>query len=175
LVWDTGTTQIKGVPVIDEWVSSVSELTYTGQKFAYPTQTIMQTDVGTCIIIPNYIQICNINLKVVADSLLFTIPAGKTALLNRAKLIILNDASPTCFSISIGNNYCVIDNCSYNNLANLQQISNVLTNETYDLDLSTRHQGVPQSCGSIVYFRVGSGSTSSCNLCAHLLVEGFIY
>ena len=175
LVWDSGTTIIKGYPVINEWVSSESELTYTGQKFAYPTQTIMQTDVGTCITISNYIQICNINLKTVADTLIFTIPAGKTALLNRAKLIILNNASPTAFSISIGNNACYIGDCSNNNLANLQQISNVLVNETYELDLSTRHQGVPEASGSIVYFRVGSGSTSICNLCAHLLVEGFVY
>ena len=175
LVWDSGTTIIKGYPVINEWVTSESGLTYTGQKFAYPTQTIMQTDVGTCVTIPNYIQICNINLKTVADTLIFTIPAGKTALLNRAKLIMLNDASPTAFSISIGNNACYIGNCSNNNIANLQQISNVLANETYELDLSTRHQGVPESCGSILYFRVGSGSTSICNLCAHLLVEGFVY
>lgn len=175
LVWDSGTTIIKGYPVINEWVSSTSELLYTGQKFAYPTQTIMQTDVSTCIIIPNYIQICDINLKIVANTPIFTIPASMTALLNRAKLIILNDASPTCFSISIGNNACVDPNQSNNNLANLQQISDVLTNETYELDLITRHQGVPQSLGSTVYFRVGSGSTSSCNLCAHLLIEGFVY
>ena len=175
LVWDTGTTQIKGVPVIDEWVSSISNLCYTGQKFAYPTHSVFQVDVGNCVIVPNYIQICNINLKNIGDTLIFTIPTGKIALLNRAKLIILNDASPTSFSISIGNNACYIGNCSNNNLANLQAINNVLTNETYELDLSTKHQGVPAAYGTNVYFRVGSGSTSACNLCAHLLLEGFVY
>jgi hypothetical protein len=175
LVWDTGTTQIKGVPVINEWVCSESQLCYTGQKFAYPTHSIFQVDVGSCVAIPNYIFIQNICLKTVGDTLAFTIPACKTALLNRAKLIILNDASPTSFSISIGNNACYIGNCSNNNLANLQTINNVLTNETYELDLSTKHQGVPAASGANVYFRVGSGSTSACNLCAHLLLEGFLY
>ena len=176
LVWDTGTTQIKGVPVINEWVSSTSELLYAGQKFAYPTQTIMQTDVSTCVTVPNYIFIKNINLKTVGDTLIFSIPSGKVAFLNRAKLVILNDASPTCFSVSIGNNCCIPDpSLSMNNLANLQQISDVLTNETYELNLTTRHQGVPYCCGVDVFFRVGCCSTSGNNLCAHLLVEGFLY
>ena len=176
LIWNSGTSVVHGFPIIDEWVGSEVELLFAGQKFAYPTQTIMQTDVSTCITIPNYIQICNINLQNVGDTAIFTIPSGKTALLNRAKLIILNNASPTCFSISIGNNACIpVPNCSYNNLANLQQISDVLQNETYELDLSTRHQAVPATSGSTVFFRVGSGSTSICNLCAHLLIEGFVY
>jgi hypothetical protein len=173
LIWDSGTSVVHGYPIIEEWVSSISGLTYAGQKFAYSTQIIMQVDVGTCVTMPNYIQISNINLKCVGDTPIFTIPSGKAALFNRAKLIILNDATPTCFSVSIGNNECYIGNCSNNNLANLQQISDVLTNETYEMTLNTK--GVPESCGSILYFRVGSGSTSACNLCAHLLVEGFIY
>jgi len=173
LVWNSGTSRVHGYPIIDEWVGSEAELLYAGQKFAYPTQTIMQTDIGTCITIPNYIQICNINLKNVGDTPIFTIPAGKTALLNCATLIILNDASPTCFSVSIGNNYCAVANCSNNNIAGCQ-ISDVLTNEVYDLIVSSS-SGIPESSGSILYFRVGSGSTSACNLCAHLLVEGFIY
>jgi hypothetical protein len=176
LVWDTGSTLIKQVPIINEWVSSTSEILYTGQKFAYPTQTIMQTDVGTCVTVPNYIVVRDINLKNVGDTLIFSIPSGKVALLNRAKLIILCNASPTCFSVSIGNNCCPGDpSLSMNNLANLQQISDVLTNETYELDLSTRHQGVPDTCGVDIFFRVGCCSTSVNPLCAHLLVEGFVY
>jgi hypothetical protein len=163
------------VPVIDEWVSSESGLTYTGQKFAYDSLSILQTDVGVCRMIPNYILIKNINLKTVGNIFAFTIPVGKAALLNRAKLIFLNDATPTCFSVSIGNNYCVTDNLSYNNLANLQQIQDVLTNEIFELDLSTSKVGAPEVCGSVVNFRVGSGSTSANNLCAHLLVESFLY
>ena len=173
LLWDSGTTLVKGVPVIDEWVGSTVELLYAGQKFAYPTQTILQTDVSTCVTIPNQILIQNICLKNVGDTVAFSIPAGKTAMLNRAKLIILCDSDPTGFKISMGNNYCANPSLSYNNLVNLQDIQDVLTNETYELNLV--QQGVTQASGSIVYFRVESGSTNANNLCAHLLVEGFVY
>ena len=84
LVWDTGTTQIKGVPVIDEWVSSISNLCYTGQKFAYDTQSIFQNDVGNCIVLPNYVFIKNINIGITGNTYLFQIPTGKAAFINRA-------------------------------------------------------------------------------------------
>ena len=174
LLWDSGTTLIKGVPVIDEWVGATTELLYAGQKFAYDTQTILQTDVSTCVTIPNYILVQNINLKNVGNTLAFTIPVGKTALLNRAKLIILCDADPTGFKVSMGNNCCLGDeSLSMNNLVSLCQIADVLTNETYDL--TPLQHGVTIGSNSLVYFRVASGSTSANPLCAHLLVEGFVY
>jgi hypothetical protein len=164
------------VPVIDEWVDAIASLCYTGQKFAYDTQSVFQIDVGTCITIPLNILIQNINLKTIANTVAFTIPTGKAALINRAKLIMLNDATPTSFSVSIGNNSCTTAALSYNNLVSTVAIDDVLTRETYEL--TPLQQAVCNNgacCGSTVYFRVQSGSTSGNNLCAHLLIEGFVY
>jgi hypothetical protein len=173
LVWDTGTTQIKGVPVIDEWVSSISNLCYTGQKFAYDTQSIFQNDVGNCIVLPNYVFIKNINIGITGNTYLFQIPTGKAAFINRAKLIFLCCADVDSFCVSIGNNACPTNPAlSYNNLVTCVQISNVHECQTYDLSLLAC--AVAASVGTAVCFRVGN-PTSSYPLCANLLLEGFLF
>ena len=161
--------QVCEVPVIDEWVSSENSLCYTGQKFTYETQSIFKTDISTCIVLSTSILIKNIDLKPTGNTYtqIFTIPSGKTAMLNRAKLIFLCCADPTYFGVSIGNNG------SFNNLALSQQIADVHPDQTYELSLLAC--GVPYCCGNIVYFNVSSGSTSGSPLKAHLLVEGFLY
>lgn len=159
------------VCVINEWVATESAICHMGQKYAYDTHTVAKTDLSTCNIFQNYIFIQNINLKNVGVTEIMTIPTGKKVFLNRAKLIILNDASPTTFGVSIGNNAS-----SYNNIFGAYAIDDVLTNETYDLPLDTLPgQAVAQSAGSTLYFNVVTGSTNVNNLCAHLLVEGFTY
>lgn len=159
------------VCVINEWVATESAICHMGQKYAYDTHTVAKTDLSTCNIFQNYIFIQNINLKNVGVTEIMTIPTGKKVFLNRAKLIILNDASPTTFGVSIGNNAS-----SYDNIFGAYAIDDVLTNETYDLPLDTLPgQAVAQSAGSTLYFNVVTGSTNVNNLCAHLLVEGFTY
>jgi hypothetical protein len=177
LTWDSGTTAIRKLPIITEWVSSISELAYTGQKFSYPTQSVFQTDVGVCSIIPNYIFISGICLSTVCTTLIFTIPSNKNILFNRAKLIMLCTAIPTGFAVSIGNNYCGLGvQCSYNNLATCQTICDVCANETYELCLfcgTCRQCAVRYNDGSTIYFNTVSGST--CSLSANLLIEGFLF
>jgi hypothetical protein len=177
LTWDSGTTAIRKLPIITEWVSSISELAYTGQKFSYPTQSVFQTDVGICSIIPNYIFISGICLSTVCTTLIITIPTNKTVLFNRAKLIMLCTAIPTSFAVSIGNNYSGLGvQCDYNNLATKQQICDVCANETYELCLfcgTCRQNAVSSNNGSIIYFNTLSGST--CSLKANLLIEGFLF
>lgn len=159
------------VCVINEWVATESAVCHMGQKYAYPTHTIAKTDLATCNIFQNYIFIQNIDLKSVGVTTIMTIPTGKRVFLNRAKLIMLNDASPTTLGVSIGNNAA-----SYNNVLGAFAIDDVLTNETYDLPLDTLPgQAVAQSAGSTLYFNVVTGSTNVNNLCAHLLVEGFTF
>ena len=51
------------------------------------------------------------------------------------------------------------------------QIDDFVLYETYSL--STLEQGVPQSSGGDIIFRVGNATT--CTLCAHLLIEGYIF
>jgi hypothetical protein len=150
---------------------------YTGQKFSYPTQSVFQTDVGICSIIPNYIFISGICLSTVCTTLIITIPTNKTVLFNRAKLIMLCTAIPTSFAVSIGNNYSGLGvQCDYNNLATKQQICDVCANETYELCLfcgTCRQNAVSSNNGSIIYFNTLSGST--CSLKANLLIEGFLF
>lgn len=160
--------EVEEVKVVEEWVSSESQIQWIGQKFAYDTHTLFKTDFDVTTTIQNYIFIEDIDLKTVGYTNMMTIPAGKSAVFNRFKLIILSDASPTSFQISIGNNY---GTC--NNLSPLVTIDDVLTNETYDLEVS--QNGVSVSSGSVVYFRVVSASTNVNPLTAHLLVEGFLY
>ena len=173
LVLTSGCTEIKGIPVIEEWVSSESELCYTGQKFAYDTQSIFQNDIGSCVILPNYIFIKNINIGITGDTYLFQIPTGKAALINRAKLIFLCCADVDSFCVSIGNNACPSNpTLSFNNLVSCVQISNVHKCQTYDLSLLAC--AVTESCGTDVCFRVGT-ATSVYPLCANLLLEGFVF
>ena len=40
LTWDSGTTAIRRLPIIEEWVSTISGLTYMGQKYNYPTHSV---------------------------------------------------------------------------------------------------------------------------------------
>jgi len=163
------------VRVIDEWVSSASNIEYTGQKYSYPTQTIFQVDVGTCITIPNKIFIENIDLNATGNTCLFTIPAGMCAMISSAKLIMKQNASTDTFTVSIGNNACVIPSQSFCNMVANCQISNVNLGEIYELlpatDLQSKVTG--QSSGNDVCLRVQVASTGT--LCANLLLEGFVY
>jgi len=163
--------------VINEWVNSESELTYTGQKFSHPTQTVFQVDVGTCSTLPNKILVETIDMKTVANTSIFTIPAGCCAMISSAKVIMLNTANPTSMSISIGNNSCTTPNLSYQNMINTCTIDDVLLREVYDITpvLSGAVICNGGCCGADVYFRVQSGSTSGSALCAHLLVEGYLF
>jgi len=159
------------VQVIDEWVGTEAALLYAGQKFTYPTQTISQTDVATCTISPNYVIRKNIPLNVSGITSIFTIPTGCVAIINSAKLIFLQNATPTTICVALGNNYCINPQLGYNNLVSCQQIDDLTLNCTYSL--TPLEQGVTAASGADVYFLVGTAT--SCALCAHLLIEGFIY
>jgi hypothetical protein len=165
------------VAVINEWVNSASQINYTGQKYAYPTQTIFQVDVGTCITIPNKIFIQNIPLCTVGNTCIFTIPAGCCAMVSSAKLIMLQTANPDSMSVSIGNNACTTPALSYQNMVCTCQIDDVTLRDVYDLLSPTVPTGAVicdgACCGADVYFRVQSGATST--LCAHLLFEGYLF
>ena len=165
------------VVVVNEWVSSAAELCYVGQKFAYDTQTIFQVDVGCCVTMPNKIFSQNINLDTVANTCLFTIPSGKTAMIDSAKLIMLCNASPTSLSVSIGNNACSTASLSYKNMISTHTIDDVSLCEVYDIMPVLGGAGCCDgSClGADVYFRVQSGSTCGNDLCAHLLIEGYVF
>lgn len=163
------------VPVIDEWVTSEANLAHIGQKFAYETHTVFQTDVGTCTLIPNYIFCKNIDLKTIGNTLITTIPAGKRILLNHAKLIVQNSVtSSTGFAVQMGN-HC-LSNC-YNNLISKYCIDDALAYNTYELPVLQKTIGIdtPNYCCAQIYFRVSSGATSVSSVTAHLLVEGFLY
>lgn len=169
------TNKVCEVRVINEWVSSESEIDYTGQKYSFPTQTIFQVDVGTCVTIPNKIFIQNINLQTTGNTCLFTIPTSKCVLISSAKLIMKQNASTDTFTVSIGNNYNITPSLSYRNMITNCQISNVNIGEVYELlpatDLQSCISGY--SVGSDVCLRVQSASTGT--LCADLLLEGFVY
>lgn len=164
-------SKVSEVQVINEWVGSEPALEFPGQKFAYPTQTISVTDVLTCTTTPNYLVTEAIPLNATGNTQIMIIPTGCALVLNRAKLIFLQNATPTSFCVSIGNNYCVNRHLSYDNLVSCVQIDDISLNETYNLELL--QQGVSSGIGTAVYFRVGTAT--SCNLCAHLLIEGFLY
>ena len=101
---------------------------------------------------------------------IFTIPTGCAVILNSANLIF-QQAGTTSFCVGIGNNACVTPALSYNNLVSCVQIDDPTAQCTYTL--SILEQGVLASGGANVYFRVGSAA--SITLCAHLLIEGYIY
>ena len=124
-------------------------------------------------IFQNYIFCENIDLETIGSTLLFTIPENKKVLLNRAKLIMLKDATPTEFTVSIGNN----QNTGYCNLLAPYSIDDVLMNDTYELPICACSVGICTGlqCCAQVYFYVQTGATGSYSLCAHLLLEGFIY
>jgi hypothetical protein len=164
---------VQEISVIDEWVSSISGLTQIGQKFAYPTQTIFRTDLDVNTTLPNYIFIQNINLKSVGNTLILSIPSGMNCLLSSAKLIILNNASPTTFTVSIGNN-----STTYNNIVAATAIDDVLIRETYELIIPVAGlpiMAVAGSSGASVYLRVSVASTFATDLYANLLVTGYLY
>lgn len=169
------TNKVCEVRVIEEWVGSESNIQYTGQKYSYPTQSIFQVDVGSCATVANKIFIRNINLNSVGDTCLFTIPLNKCVMISTAKLIMRNNAPTDTFTVSIGNNYCHIPSCSYNNMICDCQISNLNLGEVYELlpatDLQSKISGY--SIGSDVCLRVQAASTGT--LSADLLLEGFIY
>jgi len=169
------TNKVCEVRVIDEWVGSESDIDYTGQKYAYPTQSIFQIDVGTCATLPNKIFIQNINLNATGNTCLFSIPTSKCVMISSAKLIMKNNASTDSFTVSIGNNYNVTPSLSYNNMITNCQISNVNLGEVYELlpgtDLQSKISG--QSVGTDVCLRVQVASSGT--LSANLLLEGFVY
>jgi hypothetical protein len=163
------------IQIIDEWVGSESQLQYAGQKYAYPTQTVFQIDVGCCITIPNKIFCADVELCTVGDTTLFTIPAGKTAMLNSVKLIMSQDANPDSFTVSMGNNCCTTPSLSFNNMVNNFQIDDVLTREVYELVGSESSGACCDGSCLIdeVRIRVQSGSTGT--LCANVLLEGYVF
>ncbi len=168
-----GTTnnEVQEMSVIEEWVTTEAGLSYIGQKFAYDTQTIFKTDFDELTTLQNYILIEDINLKTVANTLIASIPSGKKMLINRAKLIILGSASPTSFTVSIGDN-----GSSYNNIVSSSTIEDVIIDETYDLQIGTlTYPRQSIAADSSIYLRVSSASTHENDLTAHLLVEGFVY
>jgi len=169
------TNKVCEIKVIDEWVSTIGELSYPGQKFAYPTQTIFQTDIGCCVTIPNKIFVQNVQLCTVGNNCLFTIPAGKNVLINSAKLIMLNNATPGSFTVSIGNNSCTNASLSYNNIFANCTIDDVLLREVYEI-APVQSNAVccdGSCCGNAVYLRVQTAASVA--LCANVLIEGFVY
>jgi len=163
------------IQIIDEWVGSESQLQYAGQKYAYPTQTVFQIDVGCCITIPNKIFCADVPLCTVGDTVLFSIPAGKTAMLNSVKLIMSQDANPDSFTVSVGNNCCITPSLSFNNMVNNFQIDDVLTREVYEIVGSESSGACCDGSCLIdeVRIRVQSGSTGT--LCANVLLEGYVF
>ena len=169
-----GTTnnEVQEMAVVEEWVTTEAGLTYIGQKFAYDTQTIFKTDFDQLTILPNVFLIEDINLKIATIIKIADVPSGKKLLFNRLKLIILGDATPTSFTISIGNN-----SGTYDNIVGSTSIDDDLTNETYDLQIGgiTYPRQSTSITTSTVYFRIISASTHANALTAHLLVEGLVY
>ena len=162
------TNKICEIPVITEWVSSTSNLCYAGQKFAYPTQTIFQVDVGCCVTMPNEILIKNIDLKTVANTCIFSIPVGMCAMVKSAKLVMLNNADPDSFTVSIGNNSTTYDNMIANSV-----IDDVNLCEVYDIT-PVLSCAVSVASGSDVYFRVQS-AISGATLSTNLLFDGYLF
>ena len=164
------------VQVINEWVGTVGEICYTGQKFTYPTQTISQVDVGTCVTTPNKIFIDNIDLKTVGNTCIFAIPSGKTAIIIDAKLVMKNNSTPDSFTVSIGNNSCGTPSLSYNNMMSDLTVDDVLENEVYNLVSGIGGAAYCDgSClGSDVNFRVQTAATGA-TLNANLIFEGYVY
>ena len=158
------------IAVINEWVNTPAEVCYVGQKYAYQTQTIFQVDVGTCATIPNKILITGLTLSSVGNTCIFTIPTGMYGLINSAKLIMLDDATPDSITVSIGNN-----SASYNNMISTCAIDDMLTCEVYELTpTSLPSCAASQTSGSDVYFRVNTAATGG-TLNANLLVEGYVF
>jgi len=164
------------LPIINEWVDSPSLLCYTGQKYSYPTQTIFQTDISTCVTIPNKIFVASVDLTTVGNTCLFTIPSGMTGMFSSAKLIFLNDALPDSFTISIGNNSCTTPSLSYNNIMGNCPIDDVLSGEVCEfLPTQTNAVACDGSClGNDVYMRIQSAA-SGATLNANILFEGYVY
>ena len=158
--------------VVTEWAST-SGLTDIGEKYDEGVQTLMKVSASKNIIVQNFLFVKNIDLTTVGNTLILSNESGKNLLIKNIKIIILNDANPTSFTVNVGTN-----STSYNNVVNAQNIQDVLTDEYYNLTL----QKVPTgSDGTIVdissnslYFRVSSASSASTLNC-HLLLEGFIY
>ena len=158
------------VAVINEWVNTPAEVCYVGQKYAYQTQTVFQVDVGICATIANKILVTGVTLSSVGNTCVFTIPAGMCGLINSAKLIMSNDATPDSITVSMGNN-----SASYNNMLSACTIDDVLTCEIYELVSTTLPTcAASQSSGSDVYFRVSSAATGG-TLNGNLLVEGYVF
>jgi len=158
------------IAVINEWVNTPAEVCYVGQKYAYQTQTIFQVDVGTCATIPNKILITGLTLSSVGNTCIFTIPTGMYGMINSAKLIMLNNATPDSITVSIGNN-----SASYNNMLSDNTIDDMLTCEVYELTpTSLPSCAASQTSGSDVYLRVSSAATGG-TLNANLLVEGYVF
>jgi hypothetical protein len=169
----SATNIVEEISVIEEWVSSISGLTQIGQKFSCPTQSIFKTDLDVNTTLPNYIFVQNINLKTVGNTLILTIPTGMNCLLSSAKLIILNNASPTSFTVSIGNN-----SSSYNNIVSATVIDDVLIRESYELIIQSTGlpiMAVAALSGASLYFKVSVASTFATDLYANLLVLGYLY
>jgi len=158
------------VAVINEWVDNPNEICYTGQKYAYQTQTVFQVDVGCCVTMPNKILVTGLTLSSVGSTCIFSIPTGMYGMISSAKLIMLNDANPDSITVSIGNNAT-----SYNNMLSACTIDDMLTCEVYELTpASLPSCAAAQTSGSDVYFRVSSAASGG-TLNANLLFEGYVF
>lgn len=173
LTWDSGTTAIRQLPIIEEWVSSPNNLEYLGQKYSYPSHSVFVSDIATCINIPNYKFVRNIDLKSQSATLLYTIPTGMKMFLNCAKLVMLNAITPsTGFAVSIGNNASL-----YTNLATTFCIDDALENDVHNIPVCACSIGINTggNCCAQVYFNVSEVAQSGGNVCAHLFLDGFLY
>lgn len=158
------------VAVINEWVNTVDDLCYAGQKYAYQTQTIFQVDVGCCVTMPNKILVTGLTLSSLGSTCIFTIPTGMYGMISSAKLIMLNDATPDSVTVSIGNN-----STSYNNMLSSCTIDDMLCCEVYELlPTSLPACAASQSTGGDVYFRVNTAASGG-TLNANLLFEGHVF
>jgi len=135
-------------------------------------QTLMKISPVKTLYVQNFLFNENIDLTTVANTTLITGISNKYLLVKNIKLIILNDADPDTFTISVGTN-----SSTYNNVVTSTIISDVLTNEYYNLPLTTAPAGSDGTIISItnsLIFRVSSAASTG-TLNAHILLEGFIY
>jgi len=166
--------EVSEIDVIDEW-SSVSGLTDIGQKYDLQTQTLMKVSVVKTSYIQNYVFIQNINLSSTGSYKLISSISGKKLLIKNIKIIILNNAGSDSFTISVGNNAT-----SYDNVVSSITISNILTDEYYNLTLIDSPVGSDGTIISInstsneLYLKVVTAASTSPLEC-HALLEGFIF
>jgi len=164
--------EAKEISVVEEW-STVSGVTDIGQKYDQQVQTLMKVSAVKTTYIQNFVFVENIDLTTVANTLLINSSSNKNLLIKNIKLIILDTANPTSFTVNVGTN-----SSTYNNVVNAQNIQDVIVDEYYNLTLSNVPAGsdgtIVSISGAPLYFRVSSASGAGTLNC-HILLEGFMY